>query len=46
MKTTAIFPQKGTINPKLKSNPNDPFIQKKIQQATAILDSLKEPLKV
>ena len=37
---------KVTINPKLKSNPNDPFIQKKVQQATDILNNLKEPFKV
>jgi hypothetical protein len=36
---------RNIINSKLKSNPNDPFIQKKVQQATDILNSLKEPIK-
>ena len=35
---------KVTINPKLKSNPTDPYIQKKIEKAAQILSDLKEPL--
>ncbi len=31
------------VNPILKSNSDDPFILKKIEKATQILGSLKEP---
>lgn len=45
MKTsTKPTPTKVTINPNLKSNPTDPYIQKKIEKATQILNTLKEPL--
>jgi len=46
IKTAKIVSPKVTINPKLKSNPTDPFIQKKIAKATEILNSLKEPIKL
>ncbi len=44
MKTAKIPAPQITINPKLESNPLDPFIQKKIEKATQILNNLKEPL--
>ncbi|WP_435355941.1 hypothetical protein [Emticicia sp. SJ17W-69] len=44
MKTAKVLTPKVTINPKLKSNPSDPFIQKKIEKATALLNSLKKPI--
>lgn len=37
-------PIKVTVNPNLKSDPNDPVIQKKVKRAEEILASLKEPL--
>ena len=37
-------PIRFRVNPDLKSNPNDPYIQKKIARATEILANLKEPL--
>lgn len=39
-----MTPTKVTINPNLKSNPKDHYIQKKIEKATQILSTLKEPL--
>jgi hypothetical protein len=44
MKNTKILDPQITINPKLKSNPFDPFIQKKIVKATEILNTLKKPM--
>ena len=44
MKTARLISPKVTINPNLKSNPSDPFIQKKIEKATALLSSLKNPI--
>lgn len=44
MKTAKMNTPKFTINPSIKSNPSDPFIQKKIEKATALLNSLKKPL--
>ncbi len=44
MKTPRIVTPKFTINPSLKSNPNDPFIQNKIKKATELLNSLKKTL--
>lgn len=46
MKSTKIFTPKVSINPNLKSNPADPFIQKKIEKATALLNSLKKPIQL
>lgn len=45
MKTAKILAPKVTVNPQLKSNPTDPFIQKKIEKATSLLNSLKKPIK-
>ena len=42
-KSMEILTSKVSINPKLKSNPTDPFIQKKIEKATNLLSSLKKP---
>jgi hypothetical protein len=44
MKSTKILTPKITINPNLKSNPTDPFIQKKIEKAAALLNSLNKPI--
>jgi hypothetical protein len=45
-KSLEILTPKVTVNPKLKSNPNDPFIKKKIEKATELLNSLKKPFQV
>jgi len=44
MKIAKILAQQITTNPKLKSNPIDQFIQKKIEKVTQISNNLKGPL--
>ena len=45
-KTLELLKPKVTLNQKIKSNPSDPFIQKKLEKATELLKSLKEPLHI
>lgn len=44
MKMPKINTSKVTVNPNLRSNPNDPVIQKKIEKATVLLSKLKHPI--
>ena len=41
---TNLEKPKASVNPKLKSNSTDPYIQKKVEKATQLLSNLKKPL--
>ena len=43
-KTLDVVSRKVAVNASIKSNPKDPFIQKKVAMATKILREMKEPI--